>query len=71
MSTHLLAHQVRVIEERVALAEKLEKLRTFVGGALFQTVSRDEQRRLTRQTLVMSDYLEILDQRIGAFHVAD
>jgi len=67
MQEQLSAHQIRVIEERVALAEKLDKLRTFTSGAFFQTVVRDEQRRLVRQSLIMSDYLDILDQRIAAF----
>lgn len=61
------AHQERVISERVELAERLDKLRTFLRTKRFEDLVRDEQRRLTRQSLIMSDYLDVLDQRIGAW----
>lgn len=60
-------HQERVIAERDELSEKLDKLRTFLTSMIFTSLPRDEQRRLTRQTLIMSDYLDVLDERIAAF----
>lgn len=61
------SYQLRVIAERDELDGRLEKLRTFAHGRTFVDVDRDEQRRLMRQMLIMSDYLDILDQRIAAF----
>ncbi len=60
-------HQERVIVEQKELSEKLDKLRTFVGGHSFSGVLRAEQLRLMRQLLAMSTYLDILNERIAAF----
>lgn len=60
-------HQLRVIEEKVALDDKLSKLGTFLHGETFATIDRDEQTRLNRQYSVMTTYSQILSERIATF----
>jgi len=62
----MLEYQVRVLEEQKDLSEKINKLRTFLCDSC-QLVTRDEHRRLMRQYLAMSDYLDVLAERIAAF----
>jgi hypothetical protein len=59
-------HQQRVVEEKDALAEKLTKLNSFIGGTIYDSLSADERNRLCRQAAVMKDYLDILNDRINA-----
>jgi hypothetical protein len=61
------AYQERVITERDVLADKLGNLQVFVNSAVFLNISRSEQVRLVRQLLIMSEYQNILDERISAF----
>ena len=61
--------QKRVIVERNELNAKLNNLRAFCGGDLFETLTDLEQRMLRRQLIIMIAYLEVLDARIDAFTV--
>lgn len=61
------AYQERVIAEREELFEKFDKLRTFCRMELFTGLPYQEWGRLTRQLMVMTTYLDILNERIDAF----
>jgi hypothetical protein len=60
-------HQQRVIDEREQLAEKCDKLKVFLWGAIFNSLPTEERSRLIQQLGFMLAYLGILDQRIAAF----
>lgn len=60
-------HQLRVIQERKDLGDKLDKLRAFIGQDLFKTLPVDEQDRLKQQFDFMNSYYGILNKRIAAF----
>lgn len=60
-------HQQRVVEEKQALDEKIEKLGAFVNDDKFTNVETAERTRLYRQFVVMRHYSEILGERIAAF----
>jgi hypothetical protein len=60
-------HQERVVIEKQELDEKKEKLFQFVSGDLFEELPKDEQLRLLRQHIAMSDYSNVLGERIACF----
>lgn len=59
--------QQRVIDEADELGERLCKLDTFIRGSVFQKLEEAERIRLSMQSIVMTDYLGILNERIKAF----
>lgn len=65
----LAPHQQRVVEERDQLSERLAKLDVFTshGNAVYEALPQAERDRLLRQTIVMSMYLTVLNERIAAF----
>jgi hypothetical protein len=64
-------HQQRVVVERNDLADKAQKLGSFIDGAgntsVFGELHPDEQVRLKAQRGFMLEYLAVLDARIAAF----
>jgi len=60
-------HQERVVTEKAELDEKLEKLRAFFSNPLFEGLDEAEKVMLQRQQKIMSDYSEVLMERIAAF----
>lgn len=60
-------HQQRVVDEKIALSEKLDKLEAFEGGVIFCNLAPAEQARLSRQLLIMRLYEQVLNERISAF----
>lgn len=60
-------YQLRVMEEQLALNDKLGKLEAFFSTELFKKLSLEEQCRLHRQSLAMEQYSDILEERIKAF----
>lgn len=60
-------HQQRVIDEKTELDERLSKLSAFLEGAIFSGLSIDEQTRLRRQADYMTQYSQVLAERIAAF----
>ena len=60
-------HQERVVAEKQDLDEKLSKLRQFISGLTFVGIETDEQVRLIRQEACMTDYSNVLGERIAAF----
>lgn len=67
--TNLQPHQQRVVDEKLDLDEKLQKLELFVTSSNFTHIVKDEaeQQRLIRQCAVMKEYSNILEERILNF----
>lgn len=65
--TTFLPHQIRVIDEKRALDENLQKLRAFFGTGVFNALETAEQERLHRQATYMTLYSGVLGERIDAF----
>lgn len=60
-------HQKRVIAEKNALDENLNKLRAFIETSLYQQLDSGEQECLSRQQLIMTAYSQVLGERIAAW----
>lgn len=60
-------HQERVIVEKADLDAKRVALQIFMAGSFFPTLSDADQNRLRRQALHMTDYSNVLGERIEAF----
>jgi uncharacterized protein (DUF169 family) len=60
-------HQERVVVEKKELDEKIEKLTAFKEGEVFAGLPVQEQERLSRQLRAMTEYSEILGERISEF----
>jgi len=63
----MLAFRERVVNEKTELDEKINKLCVFETTLTFQNLPHDEQDRLRRQRLVMTEYSNILRERITNF----
>lgn len=61
-------YQVRMLEEREELAEKVERLQKFNESTQFSTLEKGEQNRLRRQLDAMCLYLYILNERIDVWY---
>lgn len=69
MSNSLALWQLRVLEEREMLAQRLTKLDQFVGNRqVIEDPITPEFILLVRQQTAMKMYLEILDERIVRFN---
>ena len=62
----ILQHQ-RVLDEKTELSDKLDRLESFEGSAIYSSLPPAEQSRLTRQLLIMRLYEQVLSERISAF----
>lgn len=60
-------YQTRVIEERAALDEKLEKLDAFVASDAFHDLQEADRVDLMDQRTAMYSYAAILSRRIARF----
>lgn len=60
-------HQLRVVNERFDLNEKMDKLSKFLDSTTFYNLPASEQGRLVEQLGIMNQYRDILDRRIAAF----
>lgn len=60
-------HQQRVVDEKDALDEKINKLDQFLDGDIFKGLPIKEQDRLVKQLHFMRQYYSILGERIAAF----
>lgn len=60
-------YQQRVLDEKSELDEKRAKLTAFKDTPIFAGLPDEEKERLTRQLSCMTEYSEILAERIAAF----
>lgn len=60
-------HQQRVVEEKEALQEKVEKLKTFTESETFKTLSKNDQKLLKYQLIHLNSYLYVLEVRVMMF----
>lgn len=60
-------HQQRVVNEKKELDDKLSKLVMFTHGDIFRTLVPEERDRLEKQATAMTQYSQILGERIAAF----
>lgn len=60
-------HQLRVIEERKALTENINKLFDFLNGGIYRDLPEAEKCLLKAQYSCMETYERILSARIDAF----
>lgn len=63
----MMPHQVRVLDEKSELDEKLDKLTSFIGTPTWLNLVREERDRLAWQRHHMQGYSRILGERISAF----
>jgi len=63
----LAPHQQRVLDERDEVSARLVKLSAFLDGEIFFGLDWEEQNRLKRQRSIMTQYVEVLDERIEVF----
>ena len=70
MTDQLQPHQVRVIEEKAALDEKLARLLPFLRTETCYGLPLKERCQLKRQADAMTEYAKILGERIAGFEVA-
>lgn len=63
----MLPHQQRVIDEKTALDEKIAKLTSFLSTQTFADLHPIDKAMLKRQLLVMTEYSQILFDRINRF----
>jgi hypothetical protein len=63
----LAPHQQRVVDERAALGEMVEKLAAFQETTIFAGLDGAEQDRLRRQENAMFAYWKVLGERNAAF----
>lgn len=60
-------YQQRVLDEKAALDEKIERLISFIGSDGFNNLSPVECKLLRRQEMIMELYSEVLAERIAGF----
>ena len=60
-------HQQRVVNEKIDLDEKREKLGGFFETSMFRNLDSAEQARLRYQAVTMREYSAVLGERIAAF----
>ncbi len=60
-------HQERVVKEKDELFDKCIKLESFFATKLFESLPIVEQDRLKKQSKIMKEYLNILNERISVF----
>lgn len=60
-------YQQRVVEEKKQLDERLDALQVFFAGDIFPELDISERSRLSRQSVAMQGYSDILAERIAAF----
>jgi hypothetical protein len=63
----LAPHQARVLNEKLDLDEKLNKLADFLQTPMFASLDVAERNRLILQRHAMELYSGILSQRVAAF----
>ena len=67
MKKGLLPHEVRVVQERTELVEKITKLHAFMKSDFYGNLKEKDKSKFERQEKVMIEYSEILLERINSF----
>ena len=63
-------HEERVVTEKNELDDKLVKLQDFIEtNKIFQLLPKEDKELLERQEVHMSDYSQVLSERIARFKV--
>lgn len=60
-------HEVRVVEERVELMDKITKLHKFMGSEFYQTLTELSRNHFELQEIAMKAYADVLLERINQF----
>jgi hypothetical protein len=60
-------YKQRVVDERMALNDKIDRLAAFVKTPVFTDMDDEDRSLLTQQLRTMRNYLDILDDRITRF----
>lgn len=60
-------HEVRVVEERTELVDKISKLHKFMSSPVYETLPERTQELLLQQEKSMKEYSDILLKRINGF----
>jgi hypothetical protein len=63
----MLPHQQRVVDEKIDLDAKIEKLMTFLTTSVFDGLDNGEKSRLRIQLDAMGTYSTVLGERIAHF----
>jgi len=62
-------YQIRVVEEKKDLDNKLMRLIEFMETGGFMSLSLDERGMMARQEMAMVAYSDVLSERIDAFDI--
>lgn len=62
----MMGFEQRLANEQQELKDKLEKLDMFLSSAKFESLPVEEQNRLLKQSRVMSQYRDILLERLAS-----
>ena len=60
-------HEVRVVEERTELNDKITKLLTFMASKFYQTLDSELNQNFEEQVKLMKAYSDVLLRRINSF----
>jgi hypothetical protein len=63
----MMPHQQRVVDEKKELDTKLTKLTEFMLTDTYKALGNKDKDLLVSQSIVMTTYGKILEQRIGLF----
>ena len=67
MKKGLAPHEVRVVQERTELVEKITKLHSFMQTDLYNNLKKEDKSKFERQEQAMITYSEVLLERINNF----
>ena len=60
-------HEVRVVNERTELIDKINKLHSFIDSAFYNTLNEVAKKDMEEQECIMIAYSDILSARIDSF----
>lgn len=60
-------HEIRVVQERNELMEKITKLHDFMNRGFYQTLDKETQDNFEEQETLMKKYADVLLKRINRF----
>jgi hypothetical protein len=54
----------RLYEEQLELLDKTNRLFSFIASDIFKTISNNQQELLEKQLKIMTDYCDVLEERL-------